>query len=96
MACETYGPGSALQTVGFGPAYCALMLADSETLERHGSERLSDFTSAAVVCLCSAAHVLSSEQVVRVVASELVSWALGHSDPLRERVKAREREVADE
>lgn len=97
MVNASYGPAPDQQTVGFGPAYGALTLADEETLEGHGSEQLSDFTSAAVVSVSSAAHVLPPEEVVRVVAQELIPFALGYLDPIRERVDARQRaEVAGE
>ncbi|MBL4848936.1 MAG: hypothetical protein JKY65_25720 [Planctomycetes bacterium] len=33
---------------------------------------------------------------IRVVRAELVPWALGYSDPVRERVESRQREAARE
>jgi len=39
---------------------------------------------------------LSSEEVCQVVGRELIPWALGYSDPVRERVEARQREAAGE
>ena len=84
-----WGPPRDEELVGFGPAYCALTLADAETLLGHGSGQLSDFASAAVVSLNGAAHVTSSAEVLQIVATELVPWALGYRDAVAERVGAR-------
>tara|TARA_R110002072_G_scaffold59265_5_gene151001 strand:- start:639 stop:1361 length:723 start_codon:yes stop_codon:yes gene_type:complete len=45
---------------------------------------------------CVAASPLSEDLARAAIATELVPWALGYSDPVRERVEARQREATGE
>ena len=72
------------------PACCFEYVAGTVRTEKAGT---SGWFRSAVEGAC----VLSSEDQIRsAVRAELVPWALGYSDPVRERVEARQREAAGE